>query len=150
MKAVEKNIYSDASGKAQVIYYKIKHLGHALLVDPGNCPNQGGHLTAFSADKNYWSSYWTAVDFGLIHLAEIQGRKAVGENEQSVSYSIAPSNPNSKFVWNFPKDCKVVENKGSSVVVNWGTRSGNVDVAEYSDTKCKQVYPTLFVSVGGR
>ena len=53
-KAVEKNIYRDSSGKAAVLYYKVKHLGHALLVDPGKCFNQGGHMGLFSADKNYF------------------------------------------------------------------------------------------------
>ena len=66
VKAIEKRIYRDNDSNAVVIYYKVKRLGHALLVDPGNGEKQGGRLGLFSADKNYFSTYWTAIDFGLI------------------------------------------------------------------------------------
>lgn len=148
IKAIEKNIYRDTTGKAMVMYYRIKHLGHALLVDPGKCATQGGKHLAFSADKNYFSSYWTAVDFGLIHLREIQGKKTVSQNEQQITYSIFSSNTDSKFVWSFPKGCEAIENKGNNILtVNWGDKSGNVDVTEYTADNCKQVYPTLYVQV---
>ena len=148
IKAIEKNIYRDSTGKAMVMYYRIKHLGHALLVDPGKCANQGGKHLAFSADKNYFSSYWTAVDFGLIHLPQIEGKKTVAANEQHITYSVPSSNTNSKFVWSFPKGCEVIENKGNnSITLNWGNKPGNIDVIECTSDKCKQTYPTLYVQV---
>jgi poly(hydroxyalkanoate) depolymerase family esterase len=45
-KAIEKNIYRTNEGKEAVLYYRIKHLGHALLVDPGKCLNQGRQARA--------------------------------------------------------------------------------------------------------
>lgn len=147
-KAIEKNIYRDTANREAVIYYRIKRLGHALLVDPGKCFNQGGRLGLFSTDKNYFSSYWTLVDFGLIHLPEIEGKKEVRKNENNLTYTISSANENSKFIWSVPKDCKVTGTKdGNSITVSWGEKTGNVDVQEILEGKCKQTYPTLLVKV---
>lgn len=146
-KPVERNVYSNEQGKPAVIYYKIKGLGHALPVDPGKCSNQGGHLTAFSRDINYWSSYWTAVDFGLVHLSAIEGKKEVEKNETGLTFSV-PEHTGSKYVWTLPKDCKITGSKtGSAITVNWGGKPGNVDVKEVVSKQCKQPYPTLYVKL---
>ena len=147
VKPIEKDVYRDSSGQAVVMYYKIKGLGHAYPVNPGQCVNQGGHLIAFSRNMNYFASYWTAVDFGLIHLNEIAGKMKVGKNEAGITYSV-PDNPGSEYIWKLPKDCKISGSKnGHSITVNWGDKSGNVDVTEVVSKKCKQPYPTLFVQV---
>ena len=149
-KVIQKNIYRNADSKAVVIYYKIKHMGHALPVDPGKCENQGGKLLPFSADKNFFSTYWTAVDFGLIHLDEIIGKTKVSEHEKNITYSV-PIHDGAKFLWSYPKDCRVVSNVNSnSIKLDWGERSGNVDVIEMLDGKCKRVYPTTLVQVTNR
>ncbi|HLP50256.1 MAG TPA: PHB depolymerase family esterase [Chitinophagales bacterium] len=148
IKSIERNVYKSEDGTAAVLYYKVKHLGHALLVDPGQCPNQGGRRGAFSADKNYFSSYWTAVDFGLIKLTGIEGKNLVSRNEKNLTYTVTASSPESKFVWHFPKDCTVIENEGNNkLTLNWGAKTGNIDVTEYVGDKCKLPHPTLLVQI---
>ncbi len=146
VKAIEKNSYHNASGKEVVTWYKVKHLGHALLVDPGKCFNQGGRRGLFSSDKNYFSTYWTAIDFGLIKLPAIQGNTTVSPH-QTVTYRVAPTNENNKLVWRFPKDCKVVEEKDGHLTLTWGHKPGNIDVTEIYGDKCKQAYATLPVTL---
>jgi poly(hydroxyalkanoate) depolymerase family esterase len=147
IKAIEKNIYRTPQGIDAVLYYRIKHLGHALLVDPGKCFNQGGRRGLFSADKNYFSTYWTAIDFGLISIPAIQGKTIVSENE-TVTYTIAPANGAQKIVWSYPKGCTVVENKGDNhLTLKWGSKPGNINATGYYDKKCKQNYITLPVAV---
>ena len=144
VKSLEKYTYNDAQGKAAVIFYKFKHMGHALPVYPGKCEQTGGHMTPFSANKKYFSTYWTAVDFGLINAPQIMGKTVVGKNEQ-ITYAV-PANAQSIFNWKYPKECKVVSWDKNSLTLIWGTQPGNVDLTE-TDGKCKTVYPTLFVSV---
>lgn len=149
-KVVEKNIYRDSDSNAVVIYYKLKRMGHGLPIDPGNCENKGGKRTSFSADKNFFSTYWTAVDFGLIYLPEIQGKKTITAFENNLTYSVHV-NDKAKFEWSYPKNCKVLGNSsGNTITLNWGDESGNIDVKEITDGKCGRVFPTLLVKVAGR
>jgi poly(hydroxyalkanoate) depolymerase family esterase len=150
VKSLEKNIYRALDSSAAVIYYKVKHMGHALLVDPGKCENQGGKMVAFSSDKNYFSTYWTAVDFGLIPLSPIEGKRQVRVGEQQVTYSVPPTE-GASYIWRYPKDCRVTgSNNSNSITLNFGKRSGNIDVTKVISKKCKQIYPTSVVIVGGK
>ncbi|HWB64408.1 MAG TPA: PHB depolymerase family esterase [Chitinophagales bacterium] len=63
---VTKYIYCDTTGNTAVVYYQIKNLGHALPVWPGNGIERGGKTGLYTVDKNFHSTYWIAVDFGLI------------------------------------------------------------------------------------
>jgi poly(hydroxyalkanoate) depolymerase family esterase len=63
---VDKTVYRNADGMARVILYEFADLGHALPVDPGNLPNQGGQTGFFAVDKNFFSTYYIAQDWGLI------------------------------------------------------------------------------------
>lgn len=146
-KAIEKNIYRTNEGKEAVLYYRIKHLGHALLVDPGKCLNQGGKRGLFSADKNYFSTYWTAVDFGLIPRPAIIGKTEVSANE-TATYSLSPSVDGQKVSWKFPKDCKVIQNQGNGeLTLKWFGKGGSINAAAYYDKKCRQAFSTLVVKV---
>ena len=145
-KAVEKNIYRTNDSSDAVIYYKVKRLGHALLVDPGKCETQGGKMTLFSADKNYFSTYWTAVDFGLIHPAEIKGKNILQKNEKGIVYSV-PQNAGSTYHWKIAKGARIISGNGTnSITVDWGERGGNIDVLEQNE-KCKNRYATFYVKV---
>lgn len=145
-KSIEKNIYQANDSTDAVIYYKVKHLGHALLVDPGKCKTQGGKMTMFSGDKNYFSTYWTAVDFGLIQPAEISGKKTVRKNEKGIVYSV-PANSGSTYEWKIAKDAKIVSgNNTNAITVNWGECVGNVDVLE-KNGNCKTRFASLYVSI---
>lgn len=147
IKAIEKNIYRTPEGKEAVLYYKVKHLGHALLVDPGKCINQGGRRGLFSADKNYFSTYWTAVDFGLIPRPVIAGKTEVSSNEV-VTYSLSLSTANAKVKWSFPKGCEIISNAvGSNITVRWGNTNGSVNAISVDENNCRQTYSTLQVNV---
>ena len=66
-KDITKLIYKDASNNATIIFYEIDNLGHALMIDPGEGKKQGGEMGNYAVDKDFFSSYWIAVDFGLIN-----------------------------------------------------------------------------------
>jgi poly(hydroxyalkanoate) depolymerase family esterase len=63
---ITQEIFMLKEGKEIVTYYKIKDLGHAIPIDPGNGFKQGGKAGVFSKDINFYSSYQVALDFGLI------------------------------------------------------------------------------------
>lgn len=58
--------FTDSTGKPVVIYYEVKNLGHRVLVNPGNDPNQGGEVGTYGADRNFHSTWQTAKDFGIL------------------------------------------------------------------------------------
>src|SRR5882724_4353188 len=58
-------VFRDAAGRSMIETYLISGMGHALTVDPGTNPDQGGATGAFSEDHNIYSSYYAAVFFGL-------------------------------------------------------------------------------------
>src|SRR6185295_14690631 len=43
----------------------VSGMGHALTVDPGTSPDQGGATGAFSEDHDIYASFYTAQFFGL-------------------------------------------------------------------------------------
>jgi poly(hydroxyalkanoate) depolymerase family esterase len=144
---IEKNIYRTVDNKEAVIYYRVKRMGHALLVDPGKCNNKGGRRGLFSADKNYFSTYWTAIDFGLINVSQISGPKTVTLNEKNLTYSV-PEKTKVTFRWFVPKGCEIISRIGSNAItINWGKRPGNIDVVEVDSQGCKTQYPSFPVSV---
>lgn len=103
-------------------------------------------MTLFSADKNYFSTYWTAIDFGLIHAAEIIGKKTVSKNETGIVYSV-PANSGSTYEWKIAEGAKIISgNNTNSITVNWGEREGNVDVLA-KNGKCKTRFASLYVKV---
>ncbi len=59
-------MYSDSLGNVFAIYYKVKNLGHKMMVHPGEGERKGGQIGMFSIDKSFFSTYYIAKDFGLI------------------------------------------------------------------------------------
>ncbi len=49
-----------------IVRYDIQGLGHAIAVDPGEGPKQGGQLDTFAKDVNFYSTYWIADFFGIL------------------------------------------------------------------------------------
>ena len=58
--------YTDSSGNVVVIFYEVNHLGHRLMINPGENENEGGQTGIYGVDKNFHSTYQTALEFGLI------------------------------------------------------------------------------------
>jgi feruloyl esterase len=65
-KDVKKKIYENKRKEEKIIFYEIANTGHTLAVDPGTGPTQGGHTGIFAVDKDFFSTYWIAKDFGLV------------------------------------------------------------------------------------
>lgn len=146
-KKIEKRIYGPVNNKPAVTYYRIKGMGHALPVNPGKCEQNGGKMGAFSADKNFYSTYWVAVDFGLIDLPKIEGDSAIAKNAQGIRFSISNATNNS-YHWTVPKGCTIVSGQGTTTItVNWNDKPGNVDAYEMQGGKCKKVLATLKIDI---
>ncbi len=144
---IQRNVYRDGNNKEAVIFYKINKLNHALLVDPGKCPMQGGKRGFFSKDKNYFSTLWTAYDFGLIATPVIIGKTEVTKHEQGITYTV-PLSANSKYEWIYPNNCTAVKNDNSNTItLNWGDSSGNINVTEIDFSGCRKQFKTLFVNI---
>jgi hypothetical protein len=146
-KSIERRSHVDSLGKEVVVYYRLKGVGHALPVDPGKCETKGGRMKPFSSDKNFFSTYWVAVDFGLIPKAEILGPKQVEYLQKGVQFSVVNTN-SSNFLWSVSKGCTIVSGQGTNTVtVNWGNENGYVNVVQLDGEKCRKSYSTLAVEV---
>ncbi|MCX6296927.1 MAG: PHB depolymerase family esterase [Bacteroidetes bacterium] len=138
--------YNSGTKKEAVVFYKVDKLSHALLVDPGKCKNQGGKRGFFSKDKNYFSTLWTAYDFGLISPPEINGPHS-RFLKQSASYSV-PLTLGAKYDWSFPEGCTIVSGQNTNnIAVTWGSSSGCINVTETDSNGCKKQFKTVFVTV---
>jgi hypothetical protein len=144
---IKKYIYKNSLNETVVSYYEVKNIGHALMINPGNCRDEGGKLVPFSVDEDYFSTYWTAIDFGLIKTPEITGKSIVQKNEQNIEYSV-PYYNGSSYSWSFPDDATVTgaENK-NIIILNFGQKSGTVSVIENDSAHCYFRYPSLKVEV---
>jgi poly(hydroxyalkanoate) depolymerase family esterase len=58
-------VFRNAGGAAMIETYLISGMGHALTVDVGTNPDQGGATGAFSEDHDIYSSFYAAQFFGL-------------------------------------------------------------------------------------
>ena len=146
-KDIQRNAYINKENKEVLVFYKVNKLNHALLIDPGACPCQGGKRGLFSRDKNFNSSLWTAYDFGLLATPQIVGKTNVKRLEEKILFSV-PYSKNSKYDWSFPEDCKVISNENNgTITINWGKVAGAVNVVETDTNNCKKQYKTIFVRV---
>ncbi|MEO8760719.1 MAG: PHB depolymerase family esterase [Bacteroidia bacterium] len=143
---IQRNVYRTADKKDAVIFYKVNRLSHALLVDPGTCPTQGGRRGFFSKDKNYFSTLFTAYDFGLIETPVIVGKTKITAQEQNITYTV-PFKDKCTYSWTYPADCKVIkDDKTNAITLNWGSSSGCINVTETDLQGCQKQYQTLFVT----
>lgn len=58
--------YRDPQGRAQVLAYEVANMGHALAVNPGDGPKEGGSTGKFAVDVDFHYTYWAARFFGLV------------------------------------------------------------------------------------
>ncbi len=65
-KDIEKKYFCDKQNEEKIIFYEVNKLGHALMVDPGDGIDKGGQKDLFAVDKDFFSTYWIAKDFGVI------------------------------------------------------------------------------------
>lgn len=62
---ITKYIYRDSAHNEIVAFYKIDHLAHNLMIDPGEAIDQGGKKGWFTVEAGIHSTYWIALDLGL-------------------------------------------------------------------------------------
>lgn len=146
LKTLTRTVYQRPDGTPAVIYNRVKHLGHALMIDPGNCTSQGGKRKLFSSDRNFYSTYWTAVDFGLIPHPHIAGPSSV-QAGSTIELGV-PALEGYQYKWQLPKGCEIEGNaKQANITVRWGKRPGSVNVLAYKNRKCRTRFETLPVSI---
>lgn len=139
--------YKNADKENAVIYYEVKNIGHALMINPGNCRDEGGKMVPFSVDDDFFSTYWTAIDFGLIPEPRIKGKTEIAEGEKQVEYSV-PFYKGSTYSWTYPDDAVVDGVSNTNVIkLNFGKRSGSVSVLENDSAGCYIRYPSLKVKL---
>ncbi|MGZ4037661.1 MAG: extracellular catalytic domain type 1 short-chain-length polyhydroxyalkanoate depolymerase [Bacteroidia bacterium] len=139
--------YLDKNGKEAVVFYKVNDMGHALPVDPGFCDNQGGRKAVFARDKNFFSTYYTACEFGLVPGWDISGPKEVSAGEKNVRFSL-PAKEDFTYEWQVPAGCEIIGNKsGNGISVNWGTQGGKINVIETGANTCRYFHHPVTVKL---
>ena len=139
--------YYNKEKEEAVVFYKVKDLGHAIPVNPGECANEGGKTGIFSTDKSFYSTFYTACEFGLVPDWRIQGPKEIipGTN---VKFSIPTVGIKKAYIntWKFPSDCKVVgDDNGTTLELIWGKTKGNVTLEEMAPNGCRYYHSIISV-----
>ncbi len=143
---ITRYVYFDHAGEAVVQFYEFDHLGHALPVDPGYCRNQGGRKGLFGTDKNFYATFYTAYEFGLIDNWGIHGPASVTANGEAL-FSVK-GDPLSTYFWTVPKDCEIVgESNSAQVHVRWGDQPGTVSLEEVDGKGCRYQHPAWQVKI---
>ncbi len=148
---IQMTIFNDSSANPVVYHYKITGMGHAIAVDTGACPTQGGATNTYSIEeKNFHSTYWAAQFFNLIpNPYSITGNITVSASATGEVYSVT-NNTGSTYLWTVPAGCTITSGQGTnSITVTFSTHSGYVEVTETTKAGCKEDPAKLFVTVGG-
>jgi poly(hydroxyalkanoate) depolymerase family esterase len=141
---IKRYIYKNDLNEEVVTHYEVKNIGHALMINPGNCRDEGGKMVPFSVDEDFFSTYWTAIDFGLIPQPKINGKTEIAEKEE-VEFSV-PLYKGSTYSWSYPDDAVPVGAENTNVLkLNFGKLSGAVGVLENDSAGCYFRYPSLKV-----
>jgi len=146
---VQLTIYNDSSSVPVVYHYKITGMPHAIAVDTGSCPRQGGATATYAVEeKNFHSTYWAAQFFNLIPGPySITGPITVNDYGAGKIYSV-PSTTGSTYLWTVPPGCTIVSGQGTnSITVNFSKYSGYVQVTETQSGGCELDPAKLYVNV---
>lgn len=144
---VQRLTYRNAAGDEAVVRYIINNMGHAIPVHSGACRHQGGSSSTFATEKQFFSTYWTAVFFGIIPRAEVSGPAVVSVGEEGVNFS-APHYQGSTYAWQLPDGCSITAGAGtSSITVQWGNLPGSVSAVETDEIGCSYPIAGLHVAL---
>lgn len=145
---VEKTVYTDNASNPVVVYYKLTGMGHAISLDTGACPQQGGVTGTYALEKNFHSSYWAAEFFNILSAPyPISGPILVVPSANNMVYTV-PATGGSTYVWTVPAGASIASGQGTnSITVNFGTGSGNIEVVETTTGSCVQDAVSLYVDV---
>lgn len=146
---VTRMAYCNKEKEEAVIFYKVKDLGHALPVNPGFCDNEGGKTGIFATDKQFYSTFYTACEFGLIPDWQVIGPLEVVPGSK-VKFSIPDVGQKKSYIntWSFPNDCKVIgDNTGTSIELIWGNTPGKVSLEEMAPNSCYYYHKKIQVNL---
>jgi poly(hydroxyalkanoate) depolymerase family esterase len=141
--------YQNKEREEAVVFYKVNDLGHALPVNPGECGNEGGKTGVFATDKNFYSTYYTACEFGLIPGWKVEGPDEVAAGS-AVKFSIPTVGQKKAYIntWKFPADCKVVgDDTGTTIELIWGKTNGKITLEEMAPNGCRYYHSTVNVKL---
>jgi poly(hydroxyalkanoate) depolymerase family esterase len=148
---IQLNIYNDSSSNPIVYFYKITGMGHAIAVDTGSCPRQGGATGTYAVKEvNFHSTYWAADFFNLLinFPYSITGPINVTTGATNQVYSV-PATAGSTYSWSVPLGCTIVSGQGThTITVNFSNRGGLVQVTETVTGGCELDAAKLIVNVG--
>lgn len=144
---VELSIYHKRNKEALIYYYKTKDLGHAVPLDTGSCPRQGGNIDAFSKQKKFFSTYWAADFFGLIK----QPYSIIGNSSSTLDSTqtyFVPENKTSSYKWHIPQGSEIIgDETKASIQVKFGNVSGIISVTETFANGCKNDASQILVTI---
>jgi len=145
---VEKTVYTDNSANEVVVYYKVSGMGHAIALDTGACPRQGGATGTYASEEDFHSTYWAADFFDLITLPYIiTGASPVVVNAINMIYSV-PNTSGSSYNWSVPEGASITSGQGSSTItVDFGINNGLIKVVETNSDNCIYDTVSLYVDV---
>lgn len=146
-KDITRSAYLDRDNEEAVVFYKIRHLGHAIPVDPGNCKNQGGKSGIFATNKMLYSTFNVACEFELIPDWRIEGPTEVSAEQKNIEFSVK-SKTNYVYEWILPEGCAVTgDRNGPTILVNWNKANGKVILKETAPDGCHYEHAPIFVKI---
>lgn len=146
---IEKTVYTNNSSEPVVVYYKITGMGHAISLDTGACPRQGGVTGTYALEKDFHSTYWAADFFNILtNPYVVTGSSQVAFSASNETYSV-PSTNGSTYTWTAPSGANIVNGQGTnSITVNFGNTSGYIEVVETTSGGCVNDTARIYVNVG--
>ncbi|MGP8215964.1 MAG: PHB depolymerase family esterase [Bacteroidia bacterium] len=147
---IQRTIFNDSSANPVVYHYKIIGMPHAIAVDTGSCPRQGGETGTYAVEETHFhSTYYAADFFDLIpNPYSITGAISVAASASGITYSVTNTS-GSSYIWTVPQGATIVSGQGTnSITVDFGTKSGDVTVTETTKAGCENDEASLFVNVG--
>lgn len=144
---VERSVYKDAGGHDVVTYYRIKGLGHAVALDTGNCPNQGGRTGLFAVDKDFHSTWWAAHFFGILEDGYRISGDTLTRPLSQLSYSV-PAHEGSYYRWKTPAGMWITTgDKTAAISLTADHASGYLELTETTREGCRYEAPKLWIRV---
>ena len=145
---IQQTIYNDNLNNPVVIYYKVTGMGHAVAIDTGACPRQGGVIATYALEEHFHSTYWAADFFDILTGPySITGAVQVIPSATNIAYSV-PFTSGSTYTWTVPMGAIVASGQGSnSITTNFGNNNGYIKVAETTSGNCKNDTAKLYVDV---